>query len=72
MADIAMSAGTHRLTRSVTVPEGVTLGEALFLLQVLARVKANRFGRLAVTVGDGRVVDIEVSEKVDRSVFRTF
>jgi hypothetical protein len=39
---------------------------------VLARVKANRFGRLAVTVGDGRVVDIEVSEKVDRSVFRTF
>jgi hypothetical protein len=44
--------------------------EAELLLGALARVKARRFGRLIVTVNDGRVVDVEVIEKIDRNVLR--
>jgi hypothetical protein len=45
--------------------------EAELLLGALARVKAGRFGRLVVTVSDGRVVDVEVVEKIDRDVSRS-
>jgi hypothetical protein len=44
--------------------------EAELLLGALARVKARRFGRLIVTVSDGRVVDVEVVEKMDRELLR--
>lgn len=57
---------------TVVLPEGITVREAQFLLETLSRVKAKRFGRLVVTVSDGRVVDIEVIEKVDRNVLKTF
>jgi len=40
------------------------------LLDALARLKARRFGRLTVVVSDGRVVDVEVSEKIDHDVLR--
>jgi len=33
-------------------------------------VKARRFGRLIVTVNEGRIVDVEVIEKIDRDVLR--
>jgi hypothetical protein len=51
-------------------PLGVGEQEAELLLGALARVKAGRFGRLIVTVNDGRVVDVEVIEKIDRDVLR--
>lgn len=54
-----------------TLPHGVGGREAELLLGALARVKARRFGRLVVTVNDGRVVDVEVIEKIDRDVLRS-
>jgi Uncharacterized small protein (DUF2292) len=54
-----------------TLPRGVGGREAELLLGALARVKARRFGRLVVTVNDGRVVDVEVIEKIDRDVLRS-
>ncbi len=53
-------------------PEGITAAEATFLLEVFARLKEKRFGRLEVTVSDGRVVDVELIEKLDRRLFRFF
>jgi hypothetical protein len=49
---------------------GIGEREAELLLGALARVKARRFGRLIVTVNDGRIVDVEVIEKIDRDVLR--
>jgi hypothetical protein len=49
---------------------GIGEREAELLLGALARVKAKRFGRLVVTVNDGRIVDVEVIEKIDRDVLR--
>jgi len=49
---------------------GIGEREADLLLGALARVKARRFGRLIVTVNDGRIVDVEVIEKIDRDVLR--
>ncbi|MBI3107490.1 MAG: hypothetical protein HYY95_18310 [Candidatus Rokubacteria bacterium] len=57
---------------TVTLPQGVTAREARFLLEVFSRVKAKRFGRLAVVVSDGRVVDVEIVEKIDRSLVKVF
>jgi hypothetical protein len=54
----------------VALPHGVSDGEAMLLLDVLARLKERRFGRLIVTIGDGKVVDVEVVEKLDRDVLR--
>lgn len=47
------------------LPEGMTAKEAMFLLGVFARLKERRSGRLAVTVSDGRVVDVELVERLD-------
>ncbi len=41
------------------------------LLMALRRLKKGRFGRLTVTVSDSRVVDIEITQKVDRDELRT-
>lgn len=57
---------------AVALPEGVTAREARFLLEMFSRVKAKRFGRLAVAVSDGRVVDVEILEKIDRSLVKEF
>ena len=54
----------------VALPHGVSDGEAMLLLDVLARLKERRFGRLTVTIGDGKVVDVEVVEKLDHDVLR--
>lgn len=51
---------------SPRLPEGMTAKEAVFLLGVFARLKEKRFGRLEVTVSDGRVVGVELVEKLDR------
>ncbi len=51
---------------SSRLPEGMTAKEAAFLLEVFARLKEKRSGRLEVTVSDGRVVDIELVERLDR------
>ena len=56
----------------IVVPRGLSLGEAAFLLDVFARLKARRFGRLEVTVSDGRLMDVELVERLDRKLFRTF
>ncbi len=58
--------------RSAVFPQGITAAEATFLLEVFARLKEKRFGRLEVTVSDGRVVDVELIEKLDRRLFRFF
>ena len=50
---------------------GVSEGEAALLLEVFARLKRHGFGRLTVLVSDGRVVDVEVSEKVDHRLLRS-
>lgn len=54
----------------MNVPDGITEREAAFLLETLARVKRRRFGHLVVTVSDRRVVDIELTEKIDRKVLQ--
>jgi hypothetical protein len=55
---------------SVDLPQGVSDREAMLLLDALARVKEHRFGPLTVMVSDGRVVDVEVSGKVDHELLR--
>ncbi len=52
------------------VPPGMGISEATLLLDLLAQLKARRFGRLAVTVSDGRLMDIELAERLDRKLFR--
>jgi len=42
----------------------------MLLLDVLARLKECRFGRLTLTISDGRVVDVEVVEKIDHDQLR--
>lgn len=54
------------------LPLGITAPEAAFILEVFARLKGRRFGRLVVTVSDGRIVDVELQEKVDRRLFAAF
>jgi hypothetical protein len=66
-----MARATNEPTASVALPHGVGQREAELLLGALARVKGRKFGRLVVTVNDGRVVDVEVIEKLDRDVLRT-
>jgi len=61
-----------RLKSVVDLPHGVSEREATLLLDTLARLKERRFGRLTVMVGDGRVVDVEVSEKIDHDLLRRF
>jgi hypothetical protein len=50
---------------ALAVPRGMSAGEAGLVLDILARLKTKRFGRF--TVSDGRVVDIELIEKFDRT-----
>lgn len=54
------------------VPAGIGIGEAKLLLQLFAQLKARRFGRLEVTVSDGRVTDVQLVEKLDRELLRRF
>ena len=57
---------------SVTGPApGVSDREAQLLLEMLARLKKHGFGRLTVLVSDGRMVDVEISEKVDHRLLRS-
>jgi hypothetical protein len=56
----------------VALPSGVSAEEALFLLRALARLKERRFGRVVIGVSDGRVVEVELTEKVDRSLLQTW
>jgi hypothetical protein len=60
----------NRLKSVVDLPHGVSDREARLLLDALARLKEHRFGRLTVMVSDGRVVDVEVSEKIDHDLLR--
>ena len=53
------------------LPQGVSDREAVLLLDALARLKKHRFGRLTIIVSDGRVVDVEVSEKIDHYRLRS-
>ncbi|MEX2146566.1 MAG: hypothetical protein WED01_06085 [Candidatus Rokuibacteriota bacterium] len=54
------------------VPAGIGIGEAKFLLDLFAQLKARRFGRLEVTVSDGRLMDVELVERLDRELLRRF
>jgi len=59
-----------RLNSLVGLPHGVSNGEVMLVLDVLARLKTQRFGRLILTVSDGRIVDVEVIEKIDHDLLR--
>ncbi|MBI2205092.1 MAG: hypothetical protein HYU41_14685 [Candidatus Rokubacteria bacterium] len=59
-----------RMSVGLNLPDGVTEREAMLLLDGLARVKRRRFGRLAVTISEGRMVNVELIEKIDRDVLR--
>ena len=59
-----------RLSAVVALPEGVSAREATLLLGVLARLKDHRFGRLSIAMSDGKIVDVEVVEKIDHDVLR--
>jgi hypothetical protein len=50
----------------LALPDGLSSREAQLILRIVARVKARGFGRLTVSVSDGRVVDVEIIEKMDR------
>ncbi len=52
------------------LPHGLSEREAMLLLDALARLKERRFGRLTLTISDGRVVDVEVIEKIDHDLLR--
>jgi len=54
----------------VALPEGVGAREAMLLLGALARLKEHRFGRLSIAMSDGKIVDVEVVEKIDHEVLR--
>jgi hypothetical protein len=49
------------------LPRGLSAKEAVFLLGVFARLKEKGSGRLEVTVSDGRIVDIQLVERLDRT-----
>ncbi len=53
------------MERHAPLPRGMSAKEAVFLLGVFARLKEKGTGRLEVTVSDGRVVDIELVERLD-------
>jgi hypothetical protein len=57
---------------TVALPQGLSYLEAQFVLERLRRLKDRRFGRLVIAVSDGRVVDLEVIEKVDREILNRF
>ena len=59
-----------RLGPIVELPHGVSGREAMLLLDVFARLKARRFGRLTLTISDGRIVDVETAEKMDHDLLR--
>jgi hypothetical protein len=65
-----MAAAMDEPTSPSAASHGIGEREAELLLGALARVKARRFGRLVVTVNEGRVVDVEVIEKMDREVLK--
>jgi hypothetical protein len=65
-----MASPTGDSRSSGAAPHGIGEREAELLLGALARVKGRRFGRLVVIVNDGRVVDVEIIEKIDRDVLR--
>ena len=60
--------GVERASSVVGLPQGISDREATLLLEALARVKERRFGRLTLTISDGRVVDVEMVEKVDHDL----
>lgn len=48
------------------LPRALNAKEAAFLLGVFARLKEKGSGRLEVTVSDGRIVDVQLVERLDR------
>ncbi len=60
----------HGAEATLALPEGVTESEAMFLLDLFARLKEKRFGRVEVTMREGSVTNIELVEKVDRRLFQ--
>lgn len=50
---------------SFRLPKVLNAREAVFLLGVFARLKQKGTGRLEVTVSDGRIVDIQLVERLD-------
>jgi len=46
--------------------------KVMLVLDVLGTPEDQRFGRLILTVSDGRIVDVEVIEKIDHDVLRGF
>jgi len=60
----------ERVNSGMELPHGLSEREAMLLLDALARLKERRFGRLTLTISDGRVVDVEMIEKIDHDLLR--
>lgn len=58
------------MSADLSLPRGITEREAMLLLEAFARLKGRRFGRLSVTISEGRMVDVELVEKMDHDVLR--
>lgn len=48
------------------LPKGLSAKEAVFLLEMLSRLKEKPSGRLEVTVSDGRLVDVQLVETFEK------
>jgi hypothetical protein len=57
---------------NLSLPQGVTETETAFFLEMFARLKEKRFGRVEVTVREGNVTDVESVDRVDRNLLRFF
>jgi hypothetical protein len=62
-----MDSPTSKVDAGVLLPGGIGTSEASLILHLYAELKLRRFRRLEVTVSDGRVVDVELTETIDRS-----
>jgi hypothetical protein len=56
---------------AISLPPGVSEREASLLLEVFARLKEKRFGRVEVSLRGGNVTDVKLVEKVDRRLFES-
>src|SRR5262249_19023575 len=63
--------GMGKLNSAAGLLRGISDREGTLLHGALARLKEHRFGQLTVIASDGRVVDVEVSEKIDPDLLRS-
>jgi hypothetical protein len=61
-----------KLNSAAGLPRGISDREGAISLDALACLKEHRFGRLSAIVSDGKIGDVDVSEKIDHDRLRSF